>query len=503
MDNKQDRQFYWEVKQFLNNDAASQPVAKKPSIKDAISSVVNENNVFKQSNFIKNTESQKVVPSYLSDLSKAEKGYNPECKAYTSNKTVNPFNLHEQKGMNQDEDMTSSPQDSVYNRGGSMVAGRPPAYQGDGGGKPLMSGRELEHQEKMERMNAQAQERMAASRSRREQLAAQRRQDKVASLTKELEGAGISIPETPEGEEPDYDKMMTAIGSEGRKAVEKGRRERNLKDAQKYADDVKNRLGGKDIADMTEKEAAEWSFAHSRVNTSLKATSPDREGDSSSSRERVEDEIKSNTENMEKGFARLAAFENVRKREAAEAALDKPISPFYKISRREFKNTFGRDYDESGGANTANMRALQNWKTDLPGRLTQAEEELQAKAPYKDEVDFVSKNMGDIQKALKGNLFAALDLKKNWKNFGQTKVDVHDYKHSDFDVPPGLGQGSFGGPQKVSPGRKIPTSPIKRSVDIQNQTVLDTIKRGSSLLNTIKRGSSLTEEINSILEKKR
>jgi hypothetical protein len=96
MDNKQNRQFYWEVKQFLsNNNTPAAPEVKKTSVKDAIKGVLSENNQYQQTAFIKETGTNDVVRSYLTALGNIEKKNNPNCVAYTKNAVSNPFNLAE------------------------------------------------------------------------------------------------------------------------------------------------------------------------------------------------------------------------------------------------------------------------------------------------------------------------------------------------------------------------------------------------------------------------
>jgi hypothetical protein len=92
MDNKQDRQLYWEVKDFLNKSFSVQPSPPQPTIADTVKSVLNENKPFRQSAFSNNTKlidnAREFVKTY-EDLNKKNK---PNCVAYTSNKMANPFN---------------------------------------------------------------------------------------------------------------------------------------------------------------------------------------------------------------------------------------------------------------------------------------------------------------------------------------------------------------------------------------------------------------------------
>jgi hypothetical protein len=94
MDNKQDRQFYWEVKDFMQRNPTPKP-SNKPSLKDSIKSVLHENKPYKVSNF--SFQSNIIQPSnqLIGVHSKIEKGNAPSCVAYTRNGSSNPFNLSE------------------------------------------------------------------------------------------------------------------------------------------------------------------------------------------------------------------------------------------------------------------------------------------------------------------------------------------------------------------------------------------------------------------------
>jgi hypothetical protein len=357
MDNKQDRQFYWEVKQFLNNGGPKETVSKaKPSIKDAISSVVNENKVFKQNNFSNETSLQKVVPSYLYGLIKAEKGFQPSCKAYTSNNTVNPFNITEEKNNDEemDQDQTMSPRNSVYDRGrgGSMVAGRMPGYLSGQveGSSNLMSPAELERLEKLTKINADAQDRMARQQATRDALRAQRAQDRLSYLERELEHEDL-VQYKPEYSEEDrknlsYEQMMTKIGSAGRKALEKRRAKDNYDKAVEYLNNTKY-VEPEKLKDLDDKTLARMSFAHSAYTTTAKSAgymAPDGPA-STDYVDQIRDELRK----------RMQGQQETQAKAKAEADLDKPISPAYRTTRRVFKDTFGQDFNSS----TENMQRLQ------------------------------------------------------------------------------------------------------------------------------------------------
>lgn len=98
MDNKKDRKFYWDLKEFVNNNTTNVEQVKKQSLKDVISGVLSENKIYKQNNFEHETDSNQIVSSYLKALSSAEKKNIPNI-VHAKNSTINPFNLTEQKKL--------------------------------------------------------------------------------------------------------------------------------------------------------------------------------------------------------------------------------------------------------------------------------------------------------------------------------------------------------------------------------------------------------------------
>jgi hypothetical protein len=112
MDNKDNRSFYWEVKDFLNKKPQTFE-QKKSSLKDSIVGILNENNLLRNSSFSDDTHMTQDVSKYLRALSGEEKKYDPGHPSYAKNSTVNPFTLNEytKRGPQQDdpsgnEDMT-------------------------------------------------------------------------------------------------------------------------------------------------------------------------------------------------------------------------------------------------------------------------------------------------------------------------------------------------------------------------------------------------------------
>ena len=93
MDNNKDRQFYWEVKDFMNRIPGEQKVSpKKPDIVSSVKGILEQNKVYKQTSFEAQSNAVGVTQKIISTIQGAEKGYDPKCVGYTKNKDVHAFN---------------------------------------------------------------------------------------------------------------------------------------------------------------------------------------------------------------------------------------------------------------------------------------------------------------------------------------------------------------------------------------------------------------------------
>ena len=96
MDNKQDRQLYWEVKQFFQGTPNMVPPPVKPSsLRDVAASVMNENKPFSQAKPQSHSNVFDATGSMLNAMKSLEAKNNPGHIAYTKNGSTNPFNLNE------------------------------------------------------------------------------------------------------------------------------------------------------------------------------------------------------------------------------------------------------------------------------------------------------------------------------------------------------------------------------------------------------------------------
>lgn len=96
MDNKQDRQLYWEVKQFFQGTPNMVPPPVKPSsLRDVAASIMNENKPFSQAKPPSHSNVFDATGSMLNAMKSLEAKNNPGHIAYTKNGSTNPFNLNE------------------------------------------------------------------------------------------------------------------------------------------------------------------------------------------------------------------------------------------------------------------------------------------------------------------------------------------------------------------------------------------------------------------------
>ena len=96
MDNKQDRQLYWEVKQFFQGTPNMvPPPVKNSSLRDVAASVMNENKPFSQAKPPSHSNVFDATGSMLNAMKSLEAKNNPGHIAYTKNGSTNPFNLNE------------------------------------------------------------------------------------------------------------------------------------------------------------------------------------------------------------------------------------------------------------------------------------------------------------------------------------------------------------------------------------------------------------------------
>lgn len=95
MDNKQDRQFYWKVKEFLNNTPDIKPVTPKPnSLISSVNNILEQNKTYKQNNFNPNLGGANTIRQVIAHTARAEAKGTPGLPVFTKNVyNANPFQI--------------------------------------------------------------------------------------------------------------------------------------------------------------------------------------------------------------------------------------------------------------------------------------------------------------------------------------------------------------------------------------------------------------------------
>jgi hypothetical protein len=95
MDNKQDRKFYWEVKDFMGKKHAPQaaPTSQNPNLVNSVKNVLEQNKVYKQSSFNSNINSANTIRQAITAMEAGKARGTPESVAYTKNIASNPFGV--------------------------------------------------------------------------------------------------------------------------------------------------------------------------------------------------------------------------------------------------------------------------------------------------------------------------------------------------------------------------------------------------------------------------
>ena len=180
------------------------------------------------------------------------------------------------------------------------------------------------------------------------------------------------------------------------------------------------------------------------------------------------------------------ALRYLKKYEENQLPFEKrPISPFYKTTRNQFKAEFGRDFDASGGATPANMKGIVNIKNNLAGRLEDIEAGWQDKMSWEGQLSAGNKHK---------NLFARMASTLAAKRKAEEDNPVHDYVASDFDVPEIRRPGELEGMERTLPTKPVDTGRKTEWVFSDQYDLPSTDKTQASNLS----GKSINQKINRI-----
>lgn len=457
MDNKQDKQFYWEVKQFLSNNQTPAPKPKSIGLNDISKMILESNNPYRTSSLHQDINSHDVIGQVMNYLGKENNKKALNSAAHKKITHTNAFAMLKEgifdtaissaKTAIASSSLSQLPREAQSS--GSQPSGKR-SYQLDDGtwvdedgnpvpGSPLPGGGSVP--------------------------------TPTPTPASGSSSAGSSSTSVPSGMAPLGGGPSTGSASSPAKTVD------DLIDDLYRARALPKGDGehrSPEERAQARAQRMERNKAIASANIALRRYKDRPESEGGLTRKQ--------REAIDPGYPTNLGGSKVALRyadKAAENALpfeDQPISPFYKISRREFRDTFGRDYDASGGANTNNMMALQNWKTNLSGRLTRGEEDWQGKMVDKAQKEYAMKNRDLLRRANSGDAAAAAEFKRglDYVTAQARKANpVADYKPSDMDVPPGPGQGMGGRPYSPQAGeRTAPTKPVERPLSAADQVAL-------------------------------
>jgi hypothetical protein len=91
MDNNKDRQFYWEVKDFMSKKHEPMQNEKPQSLKDAVKSIVEQNKIYQQSSFNMESGAVDVAKQAINHVHSVENGFTPSSVGYTKNQDRSSF----------------------------------------------------------------------------------------------------------------------------------------------------------------------------------------------------------------------------------------------------------------------------------------------------------------------------------------------------------------------------------------------------------------------------
>ena len=110
MDNKQDRNFYWEVKDFMGKPHTSNvPVQKPNDMVSSIKNILEQNKLYKPSSFNPDINSASAIRQAISSIERNNQKGTPENIQHTKNITSNPFGVI-REGIFDDETSSTNTQ---------------------------------------------------------------------------------------------------------------------------------------------------------------------------------------------------------------------------------------------------------------------------------------------------------------------------------------------------------------------------------------------------------
>jgi len=245
MDNKQDRQFYWEVKDFLgnNNQSNSSKVSKPESLKECISKTIIKNDALYRPSIIPPAPLTEDIISSVNSLLSLNENH---IKNNSNNITSNMFNL------------TEAPAPAFG--GGSLSGGPGRSFDSSrrpGSGSSWRDRNPEEYQQNVEMRLAKQRE----AEENRRQVATDSRRRRAEDETYQY---GQAMKDAGEDAQLEMDSQKPGIAADTAANRAKLQSWRDEKDREKRATSITKTIetvSGKDPSSLTAKEAAELQMA--------------------------------------------------------------------------------------------------------------------------------------------------------------------------------------------------------------------------------------------------
>jgi|688.fasta_scaffold284139_1 hypothetical protein len=485
MDNKQDRQFYWEVKNFLNKN--SEPMAPKPSqgnLNSAAKTIMEQNNQYKQSTFKPNIDNDTSINNLVNYIAATHKKAEPSSIAHQKTAHINPFGMISEsifgqaasaaKKLSSAAMASANPSLNINARnaqsnaqaqmpgpigipsassstGSPSTPGAPPMVIGGvpgGPGGPALpasvtsstasgaspsdaSDADLIDNLRSARGMPKGDRGGIGNKGRGESERAANRADRAAR-NEALKTAGIAATRRRE-ENRDEEKRTREEAKEAQKAL----------DAAQKAKEATRREEAGPTPDGS--PAVSYGAQESKAYDEAQRSYQDAQKAAKEAKEKARtfnERSGYNQPSPQFGNSTPADIALRYKAKAEENALpfdDRPISPFYRMTRNQFRAATGRDFDASGGSVEANMRTLVNNQTNLAGRLRENDAIQQANAIHAAQMKAMDENMDLFRRAQRGDAAAAdefLRIMNDAKEKAKRENPRRNWTVSDFDVPP-------------------------------------------------------------------
>lgn len=99
MDNKENRKFYSEVKNFMHSPSKIKMPKSDNDLENAVKSILEQNKIYKQTNFSPNSTSMDAVSQVISNTEQSKKKFTPQSNNFAKTDPTNPFSQLDENSM--------------------------------------------------------------------------------------------------------------------------------------------------------------------------------------------------------------------------------------------------------------------------------------------------------------------------------------------------------------------------------------------------------------------